>query len=89
MSLADSKRLDNGLISETEIEISEEGISNSSAVLYPAGSVILKSGCWRREKCDRWLPDGRKPALYRLDLRAHRPVELVLVLPTAASKAAL
>ena len=41
VSLADSKRLDNGLISETETEISEEGLSNSSAVLYPAGSVIL------------------------------------------------
>ena len=41
MSLADSKRLDDGLISETEIEISEEGINNSSAVLHPAGSVIL------------------------------------------------
>ena len=41
VSLADSKRLDNGLISETEIEISEEGINNSSAVLHPAGSVIL------------------------------------------------
>ena len=41
VSLADSKRLDKGLISETEIEISEEGINNSSAVLHPAGSVIL------------------------------------------------
>lgn len=41
VSLADSKRLDNGLISETEIEISEEGINNSSAVIHPAGSVIL------------------------------------------------
>ena len=41
VSLADSKRLDNGFISETEIEISEEGIKNSSAVLHPAGSVIL------------------------------------------------
>lgn len=41
VSLADSKRLDNGLISETTIEISEEGIKNSSAVLHPAGSVVL------------------------------------------------
>ncbi len=41
VSLADSKRLDNGLISDTGIEISEEGINNSSAVLHPAGSVIL------------------------------------------------
>jgi type I restriction enzyme, S subunit len=41
VSLADSKRLDNGLISETEIVISEQGIKNSSAVLHPAGSVIL------------------------------------------------
>ncbi|QTP34023.1 hypothetical protein B7759_02629 [Burkholderia glumae] len=41
VSLADSKRLDSGLISETEIEISEEGIKNSSAVLHPAGTVIL------------------------------------------------
>lgn len=41
VSLADSKRLDQGLISETAIAISEEGIKNSSAVLHPAGSVIL------------------------------------------------
>lgn len=41
VSLADSTRLDNGLIFETAIEISEEGIKNSSAVLHPAGSVIL------------------------------------------------
>ena len=41
VSLADSKRLDNGLISETTIVISEQGINKSSAVLHPAGSVIL------------------------------------------------
>lgn len=41
VSLADSARLDNGLISETAVEISEEGIKKSSAVLHPAGSVIL------------------------------------------------
>ncbi|MBR0789883.1 restriction endonuclease subunit S [Bradyrhizobium manausense] len=41
VSLADSKRLDGGLISETAIEISETGIKNSSAVLHPAGSVVL------------------------------------------------
>lgn len=41
VSLADSKRLDNGLISETAIEISEEGIQNSSAVLHPQGTVFI------------------------------------------------
>lgn len=41
VSLADSARLDNGLISETTIEISDEGIKNSSAAIHPAGSVIL------------------------------------------------
>src|ERR1700687_2738384 len=41
VSLADSKRLDCGLILETEIEISEQGIENSSAVLHPAGSVLI------------------------------------------------
>ena len=41
VSLADSKRLDRGLISETAIMISELGIKNSSAVLHPVGSVIL------------------------------------------------
>lgn len=41
ISLADSKRLDKGLISRTEIEISEEGIKNSSAVLHKAGSVLI------------------------------------------------
>lgn len=41
VSLADSKRLDAGLITETAVEISAEGIANSSAVLHPAGSVLL------------------------------------------------
>ncbi|WER08072.1 restriction endonuclease subunit S [Rhodobacter capsulatus] len=41
ISLADSKRLDNGLISETEVEVSAEGIKNSSAVLHKAGSVLI------------------------------------------------
>lgn len=41
VSLADSKRLDNGLISGTKIEISSQGIKNSSAVLHPAGSVLI------------------------------------------------
>lgn len=41
VSLADSKRLDKGLIHDTSVEISLEGIENSSAVLHPAGSVIL------------------------------------------------
>lgn len=41
VSLADSKRLDAGLIDETETEISAAGIKNSSAVLHPAGSVLL------------------------------------------------
>jgi type I restriction enzyme S subunit len=41
VSLADSKRLDNGLITETAVLISEQGIKNSSAVLHHAGSVIL------------------------------------------------
>ncbi len=41
VSLADSKRLDAGLITETGVEISVEGIANSSAVLHPAGSVLL------------------------------------------------
>ncbi|WP_349975258.1 restriction endonuclease subunit S [Pseudomonas sp. WHRI 8519] len=41
VSLADSKRLDVGLIEETEIEISASGIKNSSAVRHMAGSVLL------------------------------------------------
>jgi len=41
VSLADSKRLDSGYISETAIEISDKGIAHSSAVLHSAGSVIL------------------------------------------------
>ena len=41
VSLADSKRLDKGFISNTTNEISEQGIRNSSAVLHAAGSVIL------------------------------------------------
>ncbi len=41
ISLADSKRLDQGLITETETEISPDGIKNSSAVLHKAGSVLI------------------------------------------------
>lgn len=41
VSLADSKRLDSGLITSTSIEISEKGIENSSAVLHPAGTVLI------------------------------------------------
>lgn len=41
VSLADSFRLDNGYISETEIEISQDGVRNSSAVIHPAGTVLL------------------------------------------------
>jgi len=41
VSLADSKRLDSGLISDTENEISDQGIENSSAVLNPAGTVLV------------------------------------------------
>lgn len=41
VSLADSKRLDCGLITDTEVEISEQGMANSSAVLHPAGTVLV------------------------------------------------
>jgi type I restriction enzyme S subunit len=41
VSLADSKRLDCGLISDTAVDISEKGIQNSSAVLHPAGTVLI------------------------------------------------
>ncbi|HET6556980.1 MAG TPA: restriction endonuclease subunit S, partial [Prolixibacteraceae bacterium] len=41
ISLADSYRLDKGVISETEIEISELGIKKSSAVIHPAGTVLM------------------------------------------------
>jgi type I restriction enzyme S subunit len=41
VSLADSSRLDNGLIFQTSVELSAEGIKNSSAAIHPAGSVIL------------------------------------------------
>lgn len=41
VSLADSNKLDNRYIYDTKINISKEGIENSSAVLHPAGTVIL------------------------------------------------
>ncbi len=41
VSLADSYRLDKGLIYETDYEISELGIKKSSAVLHPAGTVLM------------------------------------------------
>lgn len=41
VSLADSDKLDNGYIFKTKHEISKEGLKNSSAVLHPAGTVVL------------------------------------------------
>ncbi|MEH0687909.1 restriction endonuclease subunit S [Vibrio cholerae] len=41
ISLADTFRLDNGLVKETDKEISDLGIQNSSAQLHPAGTVVL------------------------------------------------
>ena len=41
VSLADSNRLDALYISDTELTISHRGIQNSSAVLHPAGMVVL------------------------------------------------
>ncbi|MFZ5528607.1 MAG: restriction endonuclease subunit S [Pseudomonadota bacterium] len=41
VSLADSHRLDQLYISDTEFQISHQGIQNSSAVLHPAGIVVL------------------------------------------------
>lgn len=41
VSLADSSQLDQGLIAKTDKEISETGIRKSSAVLHPAGTVVL------------------------------------------------
>jgi len=41
ISLADSSALDRVHINETEYEISDLGLKNSSAVLHPAGTVVL------------------------------------------------
>ena len=41
VSLADSSKLDNLYISETDKEISELGLANSSAVKHPKGTVVL------------------------------------------------
>lgn len=41
VSLADSHRLDQIYINETDKEISDLGIANSSAVKHPAGTVVL------------------------------------------------
>lgn len=41
ISLADSSRLDRLYIADTEYEISQLGIQNSSAVVHPAGTVVL------------------------------------------------
>lgn len=41
ISLADSYRLDKGYVYETDNEISEAGIKNSSAELHPADTVVI------------------------------------------------
>lgn len=41
VSLQDTKKLDKLYITDTKAEISKEGIKNSSAVLHPAGVVVL------------------------------------------------
>ena len=41
VSLADSRKLDNLYIFDTDLEISELGIQNSSAVIHPKGTVIM------------------------------------------------
>jgi type I restriction enzyme, S subunit len=41
VSLADSRKLDKLYISDTELEISELGIQNSSANIHPSGTVIM------------------------------------------------
>ena len=41
VSLADSNKLDKGTIRKTSIEISEQGLANSSAVLLPKGTVVM------------------------------------------------
>lgn len=41
VSLADSHRLDQLYISDTELKISHKGLQKSSAVLHPAGIVVL------------------------------------------------
>ncbi|EGI71500.1 type I restriction-modification system, specificity subunit S [Pseudoalteromonas distincta] len=41
ISLADTFRLDNGYVYETDKEISQEGLNNSSAQLHPAETVVL------------------------------------------------
>src|SRR5574344_381295 len=41
VSLSDSHQLDNGYVYETDKEISELGIKNSSAVLHPKETVFM------------------------------------------------
>jgi type I restriction enzyme S subunit len=41
ISLADSKRLDNGYIEVTKTKITDLGLRHSSAILHPAGTVLL------------------------------------------------
>ncbi|MCE3045199.1 restriction endonuclease subunit S [Legionella sp. 16cNR16C] len=41
ISLADSHRLDKGYVFQTDKEISQEGINNSSAEIHPAETVVL------------------------------------------------
>ena len=44
ISLADTARLDKGLVKSTENTITAEGVAHSAAVVHPAGTVILLRG---------------------------------------------
>lgn len=68
ISLSDTFRLDNGLVTETDKEISQLGVENSSAQIHPAGTVVLSRDAGIGKKRCHGRAYGGESALHCLEV---------------------